>query len=216
MLLAGALPRLFLSGFYRASAALLLSAPIRINTPRLTRIMKTFFSLARFALPLLFTVCLSLHAEEETFTVDEADSLDFDSFHEDKEGEEGTSLFGITGGTSGTIRKGENAFHPELDNPGKNVGVVEEDLGSPKKRKPVNDFDGQKPPKAIGEIRNIRVRYALYNSKNTPLHAHDAVPVLHSYISDYCPTGWLKLAEWSMPIERDYYLYFQFQCLAGK
>ncbi len=178
--------------------------------------MKKFSCIICLVVLPLFVLSFQTQAKEEKFVVDEADSLDFESFHKEKEGEQSTSLFGISGGTSGIIREGENVFHPELDNPGKNIGVIEEDLSTPKKRKSANDFNTKRLPQPKGKIRNIRVRYALYKSDYTPLHAHDAVPVLHSYINDYCPTGWLKLAEWSLPVERDHFLYYQFQCLNTK
>lgn len=144
---------------------------------------------------------------------DQADSLDFEKFH--KSADQGKPLIDL-GGMLGDKRvEGVNVFDRELDNPSGKGSVQTEDLDGPEAAGPsagsrFNRHAG--PPPASGEVMNIRVRYTLTHSDYTPFLAHTAAHALHSYIADHCPQGWIKRAEWSLPVGADHYLYYQFQC----
>jgi len=167
---------------------------------------------------LLFTLLLlmlaSLVQSDEEAKVDKADSLDFEGFHEDDQGGTTIDFGGMFGGTK--RQRGVNVFNRELDNPSGKGSVAVEDIGTPgsgttRRSSPYNSDPGVPPTE--GEVMNIRVRYALTGSDKTPFLANTATVALHNYIVEHCANGWVKLAEWSLPIESDYYLYYQFQCV---
>jgi len=165
------------------------------------------------AATLLLMLACGAKAEEEAMT-DKADSLDFEEFHEGDQGGTTIDFGGLFGRTTG--QKGVNVFNRELDNPSGKGSVAVEDIGAPgsgtiRKSSPYNSEPGVPPTE--GEVMNIRVRYALTGSDKTPFLANTATVALHNYIVEHCANGWVKLAEWSLPIESDYYLYYQFQCV---
>lgn len=51
----------------------------------------------------------------------------------------------------------------------------------------------------------IRARYSIESPAS-------ALSALHQEMATYCPMGWDKDREWSTPVERDYYLHYQFTC----
>lgn len=137
-----------------------------------------------------------------------ADSLDFERFH--RSADQGRPLIDL--GRGEPPPAGVNVFDRELDNPGGKGVVRSEDLATSDASRASRHADRRGPPPAAGETMNIRVRYTLTRSENTPFLAHTAIHALHSYIVDHCPRGWIKLAEWSLPVGEDQYLYYQFRC----
>jgi len=64
-------------------------------------------------------------------------------------------------------------------------------------------FDGQR--------FMIRVRYSP-SAENNGTTASAATNSLHGQMAQHCPTGWMVIREWSLPVEQDYYLHTLFQC----
>lgn len=59
----------------------------------------------------------------------------------------------------------------------------------------------------------IRERYTLGKSAQTPYSAFFVIEALHKQMANKCPKGWTKLGEWSVAIEdADYYLHYEFAC----
>jgi hypothetical protein len=164
------------------------------------------------ALPALLLAAACAAAEEPSMA-EQADTLEFEKFH--RSAGENTPLLDL-GGVLGQKRvEGVDVFDRELDNPNGKGVVQTEDLAAPDQRASTGGsrFNLRPgPPPTIGEAMNIRVRYTLTRSEFTPFLAHTAAHALHSYIADHCPGGWIKLAEWSLPVGGDHYLYYQFRC----
>ncbi|MGH1371180.1 MAG: hypothetical protein ACRBBW_04035 [Cellvibrionaceae bacterium] len=57
-----------------------------------------------------------------------------------------------------------------------------------------------------GVIFNIREPFTLTGGPQSALNG------LFGQMANYCPAGWAKLKEWSVPNQDGYYLHYQFQC----
>jgi hypothetical protein len=64
-----------------------------------------------------------------------------------------------------------------------------------------------------GKRFEIRERYTLTRSAKTPYSAFYVIEPLYKQSAQLCAKGWKKLAERSEPIEQDYYLYYEIECL---
>ena len=145
--------------------------------------MKTLYLL----LPLL--VMLNQVARAE-FDVDQADSLDFESFHQDKDS---------------TIKLWEQK-KPKAEE------------ATPLNTK--NNTDGNQPSDKTSNASNVsgkkfeaRERYTLIRSTQTPYSAFYVIEALHRQMAKSCPKGWEKLREWSVPVDGDFFMYYEFRCL---
>ncbi len=65
----------------------------------------------------------------------------------------------------------------------------------------------------VGQRFEIRERYALGRSASTPYSAFYVIEALHQQSAQLCPRGWKKLAERSEPVEQDFFLYYEIECL---
>lgn len=127
--------------------------------------------------------------------VDLADSLNFEAFHKDKR--ETTRLFE-------TEEPTPSAAAPANETP---KGVSDSSVEA----RPASD--GAAKPAQTGERFEVRERYTLTRSASTPYSAFYVIEALHRQMAATCPNGWLKLREFSKPIENDFYLHYLFECL---
>ncbi|WP_101757039.1 hypothetical protein [Oceanicoccus sp. KOV_DT_Chl] len=112
------------------------------------------------------------------FDVDDADTLNFEAFHRDKNPDK-------------EVWKQQES-KKEVQKTG--IASTETSLNSDK------EFE-------------IRERYSLSRSTQTPYSAFFVIEALHKQMAQLCPQGWKKLAERSEPIEQDFYLYYELKCL---
>ncbi len=150
----------------------------------------------------------TLQAEEE-WNVDQSDSLNFQDFHKDKDA-------AIKLWKSDKNTRVEKPYEQSLPQPKDNAGASAEDkligtpatdLGATAAAVPSTNLDNS------GKRYEIRERYTLNNSANTPYSAFFVIQALHQQMAGLCAKGWKKLAERSEPIETDYYLYYLIECL---
>ena len=66
---------------------------------------------------------------------------------------------------------------------------------------------------ATGKRYEIRERYTLSRSAKTPYSAFYVIEAMHQQMAKLCPAGWRKLTERSEPVEQDFYLYYELECL---
>lgn len=64
-----------------------------------------------------------------------------------------------------------------------------------------------------GKRFEMRERYTLTRSAQTPYSAFYVIEPLYKQAAQLCPKGWRKISERSEPIEQDFYLYFEIECL---
>lgn len=64
-----------------------------------------------------------------------------------------------------------------------------------------------------GQRFEIRERYALGRSADTPYSAFYVIEALHKQSAQLCPRGWKKLGERSEPVAQDFFLYYELECL---
>jgi hypothetical protein len=147
----------------------------------------------------IFMVCtLSLFSFNSyaEFDVDDADSLDFESFHNDEKknnAEEKKSLWDKLKKKTSTkpmpLQDGTSAL------------------------KKTNNNTSQATKQLNNEsILHIQERYTLSRSDHTPYSAFYVVEALHKKMAVQCPSGWNKIKEWSTPVEGDFFLHYQFSC----
>lgn len=130
-----------------------------------------------------------VHAQ--AMDVDQADSLNFQSFHKDK-------------------KEAVKAW----EKPTETVKTYDEKAAGAKSEQapgasPVNTSNAN----PTGKRFELRERYTLTHSVKTPYSAFYVIEPLYKQAAQYCPKGWKKLGERSEPIEQDYYLYFEIECL---
>jgi Flp pilus assembly protein TadG len=148
---------------------------------------------------------LSLYAQE--MDVDQADSLNFQSFHKDKK-----EAVKVWDKKSETPTK---AYSDQPAAPVTNSSTTVETTSVPAS----STAPGVKTaePKAAqatqGKRFELRERYTLTRSPKTPYSAFYVIEPLYKQAAQLCAKGWKKLAERSEPIEQDYYLYYEIECL---
>lgn len=129
--------------------------------------------------------------------VDQADSLDFQGFHKDKK-------------EAVKIWKDEK---PQSAEPQK---AYEATPVAPAPQ--TQETAGVKPaatPSATqsGKRYELRERYTLSRSAKTPYSAFYVIESLHQQSAKLCQKGWKKLSERSEPVETDFFLYYEIECL---
>ena len=142
------------------------------------------------AIPYLLIVFLGSGTAFAEFDVDQADSLDFESFHQSKDN--ALTLFD----------KKEDKKEPDQESAGKKTAPTASDRNAG-----TSDQKGN-------EWLQLRERYSLADSEDNRFNVLFAIRALHQQMAATCPQGWNKRAEWSEPAGNDYYLYFAFSCLA--
>ena len=142
----------------------------------------------RTTLPYL-SLCLvlslsSIHSStanaDDEMAVDQADSLNFEEFHE----------------------KDKNSIN----------------LFPDRKKEPVN-FEAEADA-AAGQQQSARTTYMARTrftlqgtSTKTPFTAVTVITAQAQQMAETCPTGWIKIKNWIVPVEGDYYDHIEFACL---
>ena len=125
--------------------------------------------------------------------VDECDSLDFEACHQSNE--DSIQLFK-------SKPKSTKAYSDEQSAESKTVTPVQKTVfGSTNKKISSNS-----------KAYEIRERYTLSRSTKTPYSAFYVIEALHKQMAELCPEGWTKLGEWTVPVEDDFYLHYEFSC----
>ena len=146
--------------------------------------------------------------------VDEADSLNFQDFHKDKK--EAVKIWedGV-GKRSETVK----AYDETGQNTASSAPVAPAAVTTAAQPAAASAAAATATAKAAnGEVKpgqryEIRERYTLSRSAKTPYSAFYVIEPLHKQASQLCPRGWKKVAERSEPVEQDFYLYYQLECL---
>ena len=143
----------------------------------------------------------------DAFDVDDADSLNFEAFHKPKDDSikiYNTETGKILGGKK--RRQTIKTYQPEEASTLKQKTVAI----------PPSDVPTQKVAETnlsiAGQRYEIRQRYAFGESQNTSDTPDTAINSLYKQMIKYCPQGWTKEKEWSVPIEGDFYLHYEFTC----
>lgn len=152
--------------------------------------------------------------------VDEADSLNFKDFHKDKKEAIKVWQDGV-GQRSETIKTYDQGS-PAATTPAttsNDASSITSTAAKPATASPAPasaaGSAAAKPQADVkpGQRYEIRERYTLSRSAKTPYSAFYVIEPLHKQAYQFCPRGWKKLAERSEPVEQDFYLYFELECL---
>jgi|GEM_PF-667256 len=149
--------------------------------------------------------------------VDQADSLNFEGFHKDKK--EAIKVWE----KSPSADKSQTVKAYDLTPPASTSNAVTSTSAAVTPSPAVAAKAGDKAPATAtvqnaGEVKpgqryEIRERYTLSRSNKTPYSAFYVLEPLHKQAVQLCPRGWKKLTERSEPVEQDFYLYFELECL---
>jgi hypothetical protein len=141
--------------------------------------------------------------------VDQADSLDFEDFHKDKK--EAIKVWKDDNGDTQVGTKSEviKTYDqtPAATVPAAAVAPRSTPVAAATKK------DGTTAAGKTGQRYEIRARYTLTSSAKTPYSAFYVVEPLYREAAQLCAKGWKKLTERSEPVEQDFYLYYQLECL---
>jgi hypothetical protein len=157
------------------------------------------------------SLVIGLNASAQNKDVDQSDTLDFQSFHKDKKeaikvwdkGSTTTKAYQDQPAASTTTAPAPTAATPVAPTTTTPVAADE-----PKTKSLVSTVAGE-PSKRF----EIRERYTLTRSTKTPYSAFYVIEPLYKQAAQLCPKGWKKLSEKSEPIEQDFYLYYEIECL---
>ena len=144
------------------------------------------------SLALLLTAAHPLIAQN--MDIEQADSLNFQSFHKNKK--EAVKVWDKPAETT-------KAYSDESAATGAAAA---------------SDKIATVPPTAnSGDVKGkrfeLRERYALNRSAQTPYSAFYVLEPLYKQAAQLCPKGWKKLGERSEPVDADFHLYFEIECL---
>ena len=131
------------------------------------------------------------------FDVDDADSLDFESFHNIDEKSDGEKS-----------NKNKEWLWDEL----KQNTRSEQPSSESSADKPNTSHISQPTTSTNNPSHSIQERYTLSRSDHTPYSAFYVIEALHKKMAVQCPSGWNKMKEWSTPVEGDFFLHYQFSC----
>ena len=139
--------------------------------------------------------------------VDQADSLNFDAFHKDKK--EAIKVW-----KDDKTQKAETVKAYEQATP---AAAPAASTAAKAQSMPVAAKTEVKPETnaaaKAGQHYEIRERYALSRSASTPYSAFYVIEALHQQSAKLCPKGWKKLTERSEPVEQDFYMFYEIECL---
>ena len=141
-----------------------------------------------------------LHAQ--TMDVDQADTIDFQSFHKDKK--EAVKVWDKTSNTPTKTYSDSQQVPPTNSTPGTAASAA---------AVPAAIAATSTSGDTKGKRFELRERYTLTRSAKTPYSAFYVIEPLYKQAAQFCLKGWRKLTERSEPIEQDYYLYYEIECL---
>jgi len=142
-----------------------------------------------------FLLCSALLAQPalaaEPMDVDQSSTLDIEGFHTTKK--DAVKLYDSeTGGILNPARK-------EAQSP----AATTSSSPAPLKAKTVEE----------GKAYEIRELYSVSGSERTGYTPSTVMQALHLQMQGFCPQGWHKLDERSVPDGDDFYMYYRFECL---
>ncbi|TDN53783.1 hypothetical protein [Azoarcus indigens] len=143
--------------------------------------------------------------------VDQADSLRFQQFFEDK-----SDSIKVWRETDGKIESGRRKPMVKTYEEGAPAGKPAAASAAPPAaaKAPVAKAAAAAPAEEIRGLRyEIRERYTLDRSDDTPYSALHVVTAMHKQMAGLCPNGWRKYAERSEPVGKDFFLYYELECL---
>lgn len=155
-----------------------------------------------FALLLCGSLVIGFDAYAQEKDVDQADTLDFQSFHKDKK--EAIKVWDKNS-TSPTKTYQDQ---PAASTPA-TTAPASPSAGDTTQTKSLASTVAGSPSKRF----EIRERYTLTRSAKTPYSAFYVIEPLYKQAAQLCPKGWKKLSEKSEPVEQDFYLYYEIECL---
>jgi hypothetical protein len=155
----------------------------------------------------LLTAAGTPHAVAQ-MDVDQADSLNFEAFHKDKK--EAVKVW-----KDDATKKAETVKTYEQAAPAAPAANQPAALTSAPVAVSTATVPTAAPVAASkpGQRFEIRERYALGRSAGTPYSAFYVIEAMHQQSAKLCPKGWKKLTERSEPVEGDFYLYYEIECL---
>lgn len=154
-----------------------------------------------FALLVIGNLLIGHAAFAQDKDVDQADTLDFQAFHKNKK--EAIKVWDKNpAGPTKTYQDQtvENATAGKTVAPSTTSTATSKTL--------VGTLTGE-----ASKNFEIRERYTLTHSVKTPYSAFYVIEPLYKQAAQLCPKGWKKLSEKSEPVEQDYYLYYEIECL---
>jgi hypothetical protein len=171
---------------------------IRATTPhaRITALLIAV-GLAAFA--------YTTHAQD--MDVDQADTIDFQSFHKDKK--EAVKVWDKKSNTTTKAYDDKPAESSTIApaQPAQTTAPAASTTAATKSATTLT------PAGEAGKRFEIRERYTLTRSAKTPYSAFYVIEPLYKQSAQLCPRGWKKLTERSEPVEQDFYLYYEIECL---
>lgn len=150
--------------------------------------------------------------------VDQADSLNFEAFHKDKKEAIKVWKDDKTTKTETTIKAYDQNATTATQPTATPVAPTTSALTSTPitaAGTPTKPSTTTASPAAIkaGQHFEIRDRYTFDHSAKTPYSAFYVIESLQMQSAKLCPKGWKKLSERSEPVEQDYFLYYEIECL---
>lgn len=146
-----------------------------------------------------------LNAQAQDKDVDQADTLDFQSFHKDKK-----EAVKVWDKTSNTPTKN---YTDQATTPAASAGATTNSAPASSAAPTPNSTTQKATEDTHGKRFELRERYTLTRSTKTPYSAFYVIEPLYKQAAQLCSKGWKKLSERSEPIEQDYYLYYEIECL---
>jgi hypothetical protein len=155
----------------------------------------------------LLTAAGTPHASAQ-MDVDQADSLNFEAFHKDKK--EAVKVW-----KDDATKKAETVKTYEQTAPAAPAANQTTTLNSAPVAASTTTASkaAQIATATPGQRFEIRERYALGRSASTPYSAFYVIEAMHQQSAKFCPKGWKKLTERSEPVDGDFYLYYEIECL---
>lgn len=192
----------------------------------------TWIALALAGSLQLVSASLFAASDECAPDVDMADSLDFSKLHIECDDnpdivydpKEGTKLFGKHAKAIDTYAD-DDADKPSIEptqqlayRESSKTSVPQQDLSTAKKvakaraATPRSSVSGSAGATSAAEPDNAGLAFNIREPFTTTGGPESALKGLYVQMAHYCPNGWEKLKEWSVPNQSGYYLHYQFQC----
>ncbi len=146
-------------------------------------------------------MAIALPLSAQTMDVEQADTIDFQSFHTDKK----EAIKAWDKKTTTKAYTGESGAESKA--PAKTAATQGEAAVKP------SAVAATSTESAKGKRFEIRERYTLTRSAQTPYSAFYVIEPLYKQAAQLCAKGWKKIGERSEPVEQDFYLYYEIECL---
>jgi hypothetical protein len=154
--------------------------------------------------------------QAQDMDVDQADTIDFQSFHKDKK--EAVKVWDKKSTTTTKAyddkpAEGSSAAPAQSSTTAAPAAAQTTTPVATAAKSTTTSTAALIPAGEAGKRFEIRERYTLTRSAKTPYSAFYVIEPLYKQAAQLCPRGWKKLTERSEPIEQDFYLYYELECL---